>query len=133
MQLCYRYSFSLSPYVFQISHGIALYASNSGQNQLKGVAIWSIAAQAALWRQPRYRAQLQLEYRQVWIHEPQQCEQSNRSKFKLHITKNHMICRGLQSIYLHRSGPLLENDLDRAKNLYGRYGFLVFTAFPYLP
>ena len=28
--------------------------------------------------------------------------------------------RGNQSIYLHRSGPLLENDLDRPKNRYGR-------------
>ena len=42
--------------------------------------------------------------------------------------------RGNQSIYLHRSGPLLENDLDRRKNRYGRYGFASFSpAFPYLP
>ena len=41
--------------------------------------------------------------------------------------------QGNQSIYLYRSGPLLENGLDRPKNRYGRYGFLVFTAFPYLP
>ena len=29
--------------------------------------------------------------------------------------------RGNQSIYLHHSGPLLENGLDRPKNRYGRY------------
>ena len=34
--------------------------------------------------------------------------------------------RGNQSIYLHRSGPLLENGLDRPKNRYGRYGFPSF-------
>ena len=34
--------------------------------------------------------------------------------------------RGNQSIYLHRSGPLLENGLDRPKNCYGRYGFPSF-------
>ena len=39
-----------------------------------------------------------------------------------------------QSIYLHSSGPLLENGLDRPKNRYARYGFsLVFTAFSCLP
>ena len=31
--------------------------------------------------------------------------------------------RGNQTICLHRSGPLLENGLDRPKNRYGRYGF----------
>ena len=42
--------------------------------------------------------------------------------------------RGNGSIYHHRSGPLLENGLDRPENRYGRYGFaLVFPAFPYLP
>ena len=41
--------------------------------------------------------------------------------------------RGNETIYLHRSGPLLENGLDNSKNRYGRYDFLVFTAFPYLP
>ena len=30
-------------------------------------------------------------------------------------------------------GPLLENGLDRPENRYGRYGLLVFPAFPYLP
>ena len=47
---------------------------------------------------------------------------------------------GNQSIYLDRSGPLLEDGLDRPKNRYGRYGFpsfysifLVFTAISYLP
>ena len=39
----------------------------------------------------------------------------------------------LVTSYLHRSGPLLENGLDRPKNRHGRYGFLVFTAFSYLP
>ena len=34
--------------------------------------------------------------------------------------------RGKETIYLHRSGPLLENGLDRPKNRYGRYGFPVF-------
>ena len=34
--------------------------------------------------------------------------------------------RGNESIYLHRSGPLLENGLDRPKNCYGRYGFPSF-------
>ena len=31
-------------------------------------------------------------------------------------------------IYLHRSGPLLENGLDRPENCYGRYGFASFFA-----
>ena len=34
--------------------------------------------------------------------------------------------RGNQSIYIHRSGPLLENGLDRPKNRYGRYGLPSF-------
>ena len=33
---------------------------------------------------------------------------------------------GNESIYLHRSGPLLENGLDRPKNRYGRYDFPSF-------
>ena len=41
--------------------------------------------------------------------------------------------RAKETIYLHRSGPLLENGLDRPKNRYGRCGFPSFTAFPYLP
>ena len=36
--------------------------------------------------------------------------------------------RANQSIYLHRSGPLLENGLDRPKNRYGRYGFPSFYS-----
>ena len=36
--------------------------------------------------------------------------------------------RGNESIYLHRSGPLLENGLDRPKNRYGRYGFPSFYS-----
>ena len=36
--------------------------------------------------------------------------------------------RGNQSIYLHRSGPLLENGLDRPKSRYGRYGFPSFYS-----
>ena len=42
--------------------------------------------------------------------------------------------RANESIYLHihRSGPLVENGLDKPKNRYGRYVFLVSTAFPYL-
>ena len=36
--------------------------------------------------------------------------------------------RGNQSIYLHRSGPLLENGLDRPKTRYGRYGFPSFYS-----
>ena len=33
-----------------------------------------------------------------------------------------------QSIYLHCSGPLLENGLDRPKNRYGRYDFPGFSS-----
>ena len=59
IQSRYRYSYSLSPYVFQLSQDIALYPSNSGQtNQTRGATV-SIAAQPALWRQSRYRAQSQ--------------------------------------------------------------------------
>ena len=36
--------------------------------------------------------------------------------------------QGNQSIYLHCSGPLLENGLDRPKNRYGRYGFPSFYS-----
>ena len=36
--------------------------------------------------------------------------------------------RGKETIYLHRSGPLLENGLDRPKNRYGRYGFPGFYS-----
>ena len=35
---------------------------------------------------------------------------------------------GNETIYLHRSGPLLENGLDRLKNRYGRYGFPGFYS-----
>ena len=31
-------------------------------------------------------------------------------------------------IYLHRSGPLLKNGLDRPKNRYGRYGLPSFYS-----
>ena len=31
-----------------------------------------------------------------------------------------------ESIYLHRSGPLLENCLDKPENRYGRYGLASF-------
>ena len=41
-------------------------------------------------------------------------------------TVSHVGRRQNQSIYLHRSGPLLENGLDRPKNRYGRYGFPSF-------
>ena len=34
---------------------------------------------------------------------------------------------GNKSIYLHRSGPLLENGLDRRENRYGRYGSAGFS------
>ena len=37
-------------------------------------------------------------------------------------------CRGNGSIYLHRSGPLLENGLDRPENCYGRYAFASFSS-----
>ena len=37
-------------------------------------------------------------------------------------------CRGNKTIYLHRSGPLLENGLDRPKNHCGRYGFPSFYS-----
>ena len=36
--------------------------------------------------------------------------------------------RGNETIYLHRSGPLLENGLDRPENRYGRYGFPSFYS-----
>ena len=36
--------------------------------------------------------------------------------------------RGNESIYPHRSGPLLENGLARPKNRYGRYGFPSFYS-----
>ena len=38
------------------------------------------------------------------------------------------LSRGSQSIYLQRSGPLLENDLDRPENRYGGYGFASFCS-----
>ena len=44
----------------------------------------------------------------------------NGCGWKLSVPKN---SRGKETIYLHRSGPLLENGLDRPKNRYGRYGF----------
>ena len=37
--------------------------------------------------------------------------------------KSQPYCWGNGSIYLNRSGPLLENGLDRPENRYGRYGF----------
>ena len=36
--------------------------------------------------------------------------------------------RGNESIYLHRSGPLLEDGLNRPKNRYGRFGFASFSS-----
>ena len=33
-----------------------------------------------------------------------------------------------ESIYLHRTGPLLENGLDRPENRYGRYGCASFSS-----
>ena len=36
--------------------------------------------------------------------------------------------RGNETIYLHRSGPLLENGLDRPENHYGRYSFPSFYS-----
>ena len=33
-----------------------------------------------------------------------------------------------ENIYLHRSGPILENCLDRPENRYGRYGFAKFSS-----
>ena len=38
------------------------------------------------------------------------------------------LSRGNQSIFLHRSGPLLKNGLDRPKNRYDRYGFPSFSS-----
>ena len=35
---------------------------------------------------------------------------------------------GKESIYPHRSGPLLEKGLDRPENRYGRYGFASFPS-----
>ena len=39
-----------------------------------------------------------------------------------------MVVRENESIYLHRSGPLLENGLDRPENRCGRYGFASFSS-----
>ena len=39
-----------------------------------------------------------------------------------------MLLWGTPSIYLHRSGPLLENGLDRPENRYGRYGLASFPS-----
>ena len=50
-----------------------------------------------------------------------------------------LICyRGNKSIYLYRSGPLLENGLDRPDSRYDRCGFAKFffifnPSYPYLP
>ena len=33
-----------------------------------------------------------------------------------------------ESIYLHRSGPLLENGLEKPENYYGRYGLASFSS-----
>ena len=44
------------------------------------------------------------------------------------ISLRSRVSRGNQSIYLHRSGPLLENGLDRPKNRHGRYGFPSFYS-----
>ena len=38
-----------------------------------------------------------------------------------------MLVSGNKSIHLHRSGPLLENGLDRPESCYGRY---IFASFP---
>ena len=62
---------------------------------------------------------------------------------KLHVTRgDRMDCnktvaitvspfphdRENESIYLHHSGPLLEDRLDRPENRYGRYGFASFPS-----
>ena len=39
-----------------------------------------------------------------------------------------VLSRGNESIYLHRSSPLVENGLDRPENRYGRYGFASFSS-----
>ena len=39
-----------------------------------------------------------------------------------------MFSWGDQSIYLHCSGPLLENGLDRPEHRYGGYGFASFYS-----
>ena len=44
------------------------------------------------------------------------CRMSANSQLK-------SLVRGNETIYLHRSGPVLENGLDRPKNRCGRYGF----------
>ena len=38
----------------------------------------------------------------------------------------YFIIREYESIYLHRTGALFENGLDRPENRYGRYGFASF-------
>ena len=45
-----------------------------------------------------------------------------------HRTTQKDIIRENETTYLHRSGPLLENDLDRPENRYDRYGFASFYS-----
>ena len=55
-----------------------------------------------------------------------------RGKFRQHFRKLRfkfrVFFRGNESIYHHRSGPLLENGLDRPENRYGRCGFASFSS-----
>ena len=44
------------------------------------------------------------------------------------VTKFVPVSRENESIYLHRTSPLLENGLDRPENRYGRYGFASFSG-----
>ena len=49
-------------------------------------------------------------------------------QYRKEIPRWDQFCRGKETIYLHRSGALLENGLDRPKNRYGRYGFPGFYS-----
>ena len=64
IHLRFRYSYSQSSYVLQVSQAIALYppirAKPSQTGEPEGVRGGGIAAQAALWRQSCYRVESQL-------------------------------------------------------------------------
>ena len=57
-----------------------------------------------------------------WIPRFEDCARQSGSQWTLDFS------RGNESIYLHRSGPLLENGLDRPENRFVRYGFASFSS-----
>ena len=72
-----------------------------------------------------YRASWRITYNQQEgsIFFGQNLPPPKSQKASHYMTAFKHFCRGNKSICLHRSGPLLENDLDRPENRYGRYGF----------